>query len=178
MATKSSARPTTRSRWPCSRSRSWTIRSHELTVAQVHDAAAAGRIDVRVPYTLCDVRGNGRIEAIVLRNAADGSTTELACDDVLLQLGFKTQLGPLKEWGFELHKGAIVVDRLMRTSLDRVWACGDVTTFDGKLKLIATGYAEAAIAVSQAVHHLRPQMKLQPAYSTNTGVPGAVEGQP
>ena len=67
---------------------------------------------------------------------------------------------------------AIVVDGLMKTSLDRVWACGDITTFNGKLKLIATGFAEAAIAVAQAVHHIRPDMKLQPAYSTNTGVPG------
>jgi pyruvate/2-oxoglutarate dehydrogenase complex dihydrolipoamide dehydrogenase (E3) component len=66
----------------------------------------------------------------------------------------------------------------MQTNLDRVWACGDITTFDGKLKLIATGYAEAAIAVAQAVHHIRPDMKIQPKYSTNTGVPGAVEGDP
>ena len=78
------------------------------------------------------------------------------CDAVLLQLGFKTKLGPLKEWGFEIEKGALVVDPLMRTNLDRVWACGDITTFDGKLKLIATGFAEAAIAVAQAVHHIRP----------------------
>ena len=62
--------------------------------------------------------------------------------------------------------------------MERVWACGDITTFDGKLKLIATGYAEAAIAVAQAVHHIRPEMRIQPKYSTNTGVPGAVEGSP
>ena len=42
----------------------------------------------------------------------------------------------------------------------------------------STGFAEAAIAVAQAVHHIRPEMKIQPKYSTNTGVPGAVEGQP
>ena len=102
---------------------------------------------------------------------------DVPCDAILLQLGFKTALGPLKEWGFEIEKGAIRVDGLFKTSLDRVWACGDITTFDGKLKLIATGYAEAAIAVSQAVHHIRPEMKIQPKYSTNTGVPGAVEGQ-
>jgi len=102
----------------------------------------------------------------------------MECDAVLLQLGFSTKLGPLKEWGFELEKGAIVVDGVMRTNLDRVWACGDITTFDGKLKLIATGFAESAIAVAQAVHHIRPEMKLQPAYSTNTGVPGGEPGQP
>ena len=65
----------------------------------------------------------------------------------------------------------------MKTSLDRVWACGDITTFDGKLKLIATGFAEAAIAVAQAVHTIRPDMQIQPKYSTNSGVPGVTEGQ-
>jgi thioredoxin reductase (NADPH) len=78
----------------------------------------------------------------------------------------------------EISKGAIVVDGLMRTNLPQVWACGDITTFDGKLKLIATGFAESAIAVAQAVHSFRPEMKIQPKYSTNTGVPGATDGQP
>ena len=59
-----------------------------------------------------------------------------------------------------------------------MWACGDITTFDGKLKLIATGFAESAIAVAQAVHEIRPDIKIQPKYSTNTGVPGVVAGQP
>jgi len=93
------------------------------------------------------------------------------CDAVLLQLGFVTRLGPLKDWGFQLSKGAVVVDRAQKTSLDRVWACGDIATFDGKLKLIATGFAEAAMSVANAVQYVRPEMKLQPAYSSNTGVP-------
>src|SRR5215204_1552857 len=138
------------------------FRAHEITVKQIKD-----------------VQGNGQIERVVLFHSEDETqTVELECDALLLQLGFKTALGPLKEWGFEVEKGAIKVDSLFRTSLDRVWACGDITTFDGKLKLIATGYAEAAIAVSQAIHHIRPDTKIQPKYSTNTGVPGAVEGQP
>jgi thioredoxin reductase len=125
------------------------------------------------------VSGNGRIEGVELHHTGDeGVVEQLECDAVLLQLGFSTKLGPLKDWGFELSKGSIRVDGLMRTNLDRVWACGDITTFDGKLKLIATGFAEAAIAVAQAVHHIRPEMKLQPAYSTNTGVPGGAPGQP
>ncbi len=95
----------------------------------------------------------------------------MPCDAVLLQLGFVTRLGPLKDWGFQLSKGAVVVDRAQKTSLDRVWACGDIATFDGKLKLIATGFAEAAMSVANAVQYVRPEMKLQPAYSSNTGVP-------
>jgi ferredoxin/flavodoxin---NADP+ reductase len=154
------------------------FRAHEATVAEVMDHVEAGRVDLRVPYVIKGVSGNGRIEGVELHHAAGEAVERLECDAVLLQLGFSTKLGPLKDWGFELSKGSICVDGVMRTNLDRVWACGDITTFDGKLKLIATGFSEAAIAVAQAVHHIRPEMKLQPAYSTNTGVPGGEPGQP
>jgi thioredoxin reductase len=155
------------------------FRAHEATVAEVMDHVDAGRVDLRVPYVIKGVAGNGHIEGVEIHHAAEDDTIErLECDAVLLQLGFSTKLGPLKEWGFELEKGAIVVNGVMETNLDRVWACGDITTFDGKLKLIATGFAESAIAVSQAVHRIRPDVKLQPAYSTNTGVPGGAPGQP
>ncbi len=155
------------------------FRAHEATVAEVMQAAEAGRVDIRTPYQISDVAGDGHIERVTLFHSEDESdVVEVGCDAVLLQLGFSTKLGPLKEWGFELEKGSIKVDGLMATNLERVWACGDITTFDGKLKLIATGFAEAAIAVAQAVHAIHPETKLQPAYSTNTGVPGSVAGQP
>src|SRR3954469_6023293 len=154
------------------------FRAHEATVAEVMGHVDAGRVELAVPYVIKDVSGNGAIEAVELHHAENGDVRTVACDAVLLQLGFVTKLGPLKEWGFELEKGSLVVDGVMKTNLDRVWACGDITTFEGKLKLIATGFAEAAIAVAQAVHHIRPDTKIQPKYSTNTGVPGAVEGQP
>ena len=153
------------------------FRAHEITVGQVMEAQEAGIVDVRVPYQISDVVGDGAIERVTLFHSETEEVVEVDCDAVLLQLGFKTALGPLKDWGFEVVKGAIVVDPVMKTSLEGVWACGDITTFDGKLKLIATGYAEAAIAVAQAVHHIRPETKIQPKYSTNTGVPGAVAGQ-
>jgi thioredoxin reductase (NADPH) len=155
------------------------FRAHAVTVRQMHDAAAAGRLDLKVPYQVRDVSGDGGIERVTLFNSQDESdVVELGADAVLLQLGFKTALGPLADWPLEVEKGSIVVDRVMKTSMDRVWAAGDITTFEGKLKLIATGFGEAAIAVAQAVHHIRPETRIQPAYSTNSGVPGVVEGQP
>jgi ferredoxin/flavodoxin---NADP+ reductase len=155
------------------------FRAHELTVGQVLEAADRGEVMLHVPFQIREVYGDGGIERVRLFNSEDEEhELEIEVDAILLQLGFKTALGPLKEWGFEVQKGAIVVDSLMQTSLERVWACGDITTFDGKLKLIATGFAEAAIAVAQAVHEIRPDTKIQPKYSTNTGVPGVVAGQP
>jgi len=155
------------------------FRAHEVTVGEIMEAREAGRVQVLTPYQLKTVEGDGQMERITVFHSEDAERLEtLPCDALLLQLGFKTALGPLAEWGFEIEKGAIKVDHLMKTSLEAVWACGDITTFDGKLKLIATGFGEAAIAVAQAIHHVRPDMRIQPKYSTNTGVPGVVEGQP
>ena len=154
------------------------FRAHEVTVNEIMQAAEAGKVDLRVPYQIREVTGNGAIEKVTLFHSESQEEHSVECDALLLQLGFKTALGPLKEWPLEVEKGAIVVDPVMKTSMEGVWAAGDITTFDGKLKLIATGFAEAAIAVAQAVHHIRPETKIQPKYSTNTGVPGAVEGQP
>jgi thioredoxin reductase len=155
------------------------FRAHELTVNQIMTAAQAGDVDLHVPFQVREVSGNGTIERVKLFHSDDAShEIEIEVDAILLQLGFKTALGPLKDWGLEISKGAIVVDPVMKTNLPGVWACGDITTFDGKLKLIATGFSESAIAVAQAIHSFRPEMKIQPKYSTNTGVPGATEGQP
>lgn len=155
------------------------FRAHEATVSEVMEKVAEGLIDLKVPYVIRQVDGDERVESVTLHHTGDDTVApeRIECEAVLLQLGFSTKLGPLKEWGFELDKGAIRVDPVMRTNLDRVWACGDISTFDGKLKLIATGFAESAIAVAQAVHTIRPEVRIQPVYSTNTGVPGQVAGQ-
>jgi thioredoxin reductase len=155
------------------------FRAHELTVNQIMTAASDGHVDLHVPYQVREVSGNGTIERVRLFHSEDAShEIEIEVDAILLQLGFKTALGPLKNWGLQISKGALIVDPVMKTNLPGVWACGDITTFPGKLKLIATGFAEAAIATAQAIHSIRPDMKIQPKYSTNTGVPGTTSGQP
>jgi len=154
------------------------FRAHESTLSQVRAAAGTGRVDLRFPYVVREVRGNGHVAGVVLEHARDGGRVELDCDEILLQLGFSTRLGPLQDWGLDLDRAAIRVDGLNATNLERVWACGDITSHPGKLKLIATGFGEAAVAVAQAVRSFRPQVPLQPAYSTNSGVPGGAAGQP
>jgi ferredoxin/flavodoxin---NADP+ reductase len=151
------------------------FRAHELTVSRVRRAAADGRVDLAVPYVLGEAVGNGGLERVVLRPARGdpgAPVREIAADALLLQLGFRADLGPLRAWGLALERQSIVVSATMATSMERVWACGDVTAHDGKLKLIATGFSEAATAVGQAVTAIRPGTVLQPGYSTDTGIPG------
>ena len=65
-------------------------------------------------------------------------------------IGFKSDIGPIKTWGLELDKNLIIVDDHMQTNRPGVFAAGDVISRDGKLKLIATGVGEVAIAVNYA----------------------------
>jgi thioredoxin reductase (NADPH) len=63
----------------------------------------------------------------------------------------------------------------METGRPGIWAAGDITTYAGKLKLIATGYSEAAIAVNQAVHWIYPEKKVNPGHSSHMAVFGVKE---
>ncbi len=105
----------------------------------------------------------------IFDNRTDEETT-LECDEILSCLGFKPDLGPIKNWGIEVEKNRIKVDRLMGTGIPGVYAAGDVVDYEGKLDLIATGFAEAAIAVNNAVHFVDPSARVNPGHSTNMKV--------
>jgi len=73
----------------------------------------------------------------------------------------------LQEWGIELERNSIKVNTRMETNIEGIYAAGDVTTFDGKVKLIATGLGEAPIAVNHAKVYIDPKARLQPLHSTS-----------
>jgi thioredoxin reductase (NADPH) len=114
-----------------------------------------------------EIRGSDRVESVVIFDNRSGEETTLETDAVLTFLGFKPDLGPMKRWGLELEGNRVVVDRVMRTNLPQVFAVGDLAHYEGKLDLIATGFAEAAVAVNQAVRILDPTARTTPGHSTN-----------
>lgn len=91
----------------------------------------------------------------------------LPAQTVVAALGFLANLGPIESWELELDKRSIVVDTTMRTNRDRVYAAGDVATYPGKVKLIATGFGEAATAVNNIAVELNPGTHLFPGHSSN-----------
>jgi thioredoxin reductase (NADPH) len=103
------------------------------------------------------------------------TTRELDADVVLPMLGFVSDIGPLAEWGLTLEKDEIIVNSQMETGRAGIYAAGDVTTYPGKLKLIATGFAEAATAVNQAVHWIYPDKKVAPGHSSNMAIFGQTD---
>jgi thioredoxin reductase (NADPH) len=89
------------------------------------------------------------------------------CEAVVAALGFTADLGPIESWGLEIDHRAIAVDTKMATARDRVYAAGDVAAYPGKVKLIATGFGEAATAVNNIAVRLDPDAHLFPGHSSN-----------
>jgi thioredoxin reductase (NADPH) len=112
------------------------------------------------------VSENGNVKAAVLVNKETKEKTTLDVDAVLVQFGFISSLGAIEKWPIKIEKKSIAVSRLMETELPGVFAVGDVATFEGKLKLIATGFGEAAIAVNVAKTRIDPAAKVFPGHSS------------
>jgi ferredoxin/flavodoxin---NADP+ reductase len=151
------------------------FRAHDATVNEYKAAVAAGRAHLHVFHELADVvckSGNERFSHLMLRDVKAKTTREIEADVVLPMLGFVSDMGAIAEWGLTLAKDEIVVNSQMETGREGIYAAGDVTTYPGKLKLIASGFSEAAIAVNQAVHWIYPDKKVAPGHSSNMAVFG------
>ena len=148
------------------------FRAHQATVNQVHALHAAGKMELRTFWELKAIDGGKRIENVTIHNNKTKEEATLEMDCVIPQLGFVSSLGAIAEWGLEIEQGEIKVSPTMATNLAGVFAAGDITTYAGKLKLIATGAAEAAIAVNHAVHFINPSAKIEPGHSSNMALFG------
>jgi len=153
--------------------RSDKYRAHGATVADVQAAVASGRTTLLPFHELHDVLSqHDRIIGVTLRDVKAKTTRDVEADAILPMLGFHSDIGALGEWGLNCEKGEIVVNSLMETGRPGIYAAGDITTYPGKLKLIATGFGEAATAVNQAVHWIYPDKKVNPGHSSNMAIFG------
>ncbi|MER2120274.1 MAG: NAD(P)/FAD-dependent oxidoreductase [Solibacillus sp.] len=139
------------------------FRAHEHSVEKLFNSS----IEIKTPYMPDGVFGDEKgIKQIVIRNQ-EGEKETLEVDDIIVNYGFKSSLGPIKEWGLEIEKNSIVVNPKMETNIEGIYAVGDVTTFDGKVKLISTGFGEAPVAISAARLYIDPTAKKHVPHSTD-----------
>lgn len=149
------------------------FRAHEESVRQLERS----NVRVRLWETVAELIGEDQIEAVVVENRQTNERTRLDCDYLSVNIGFKTDLGPLRSWGLELQRNKIQVDQRMQTNLPGVFAAGDICTHEAKLDLIATGVGEVCIAVNVAKTLIEPDAKLFPGHSSDMELPPVSEGQ-
>lgn len=148
------------------------FRAAAESVNRLHRLADEGRLELVVPYQLAGLEGNGEMLDAVIVADLDGNKRRLEADVLLPFYGLAMSLGPIAEWGLDIEHHHIRVEpRTCLTNLDRIFAVGDIATYPGKLKLILTGFAEAAAAAHAAYPLVHEGRELHFEYSTTKGPP-------
>jgi thioredoxin reductase (NADPH) len=139
------------------------FRAHEHSVENL----MASKVNVITPSEITELHGEKFITKVTLSHIKTKETQEIEVDSVIVNFGFVSSLGPIAEWGIEIDSNSIVVDSRMETSIPGIFAAGDITTYPGKLKLIAVGFGEAPTAVNNAKVYIDPEAKLSPGHSSS-----------
>jgi thioredoxin reductase (NADPH) len=137
------------------------FRAHQATV----DAVLASRVEVITKAQVTSLVGDGQVEKVEI-TTNDGEVLTRSAQAVVAALGFIADLSAMKEWGVEFDKRHLKVDTAMRTNLPRVFAAGDITEYDGKVRLIAVGFGEVATAVNNAAPLVFPDQGVFPGHSS------------
>ena len=140
------------------------FRAHAGTVARVQ----ALPVEIIVNAEVRRILGDEKVTGVEVQVRGE-PVRELPADTVVAALGFTADLGPLAQWGLELDKRHILVDTRMATNKPRIYAAGDITEYAGKVRLIATGFGEAATAVNNAAIVIDPSAHLFPGHSSDAG---------
>ncbi|HEX2894503.1 MAG TPA: NAD(P)/FAD-dependent oxidoreductase [Marmoricola sp.] len=137
------------------------FRAHQATV----DAVLAGRTEVITKAQVTALHGEHQVEKVEI-TTNDGEVLVRPAQAVVAALGFVADLSAMKDWGVEFDKRQIKVDTAMRTNLPRVFAAGDITEYDGKVRLIAVGFGEVATAINNAAPLVFPDQGVFPGHSS------------
>ncbi len=140
------------------------------SVEKVHELAQRGRIRLVTDAQVVGLKGEGRLDAVVIEES--GVLREHPTDHYIPLFGLSPKLGPIAEWNLALDGNAIEVDTVdYATSVPGIYAIGDINTYPGKLKLILCGFHEGTLMVQSAFKRIYPEQKLSFKYTTVQGAP-------
>lgn len=138
------------------------FRAHEDSVNKMMDSS----VEVLTFTEVDSINGDNGIELVEVFNNRTDERRTLKVNKVIAALGFKSDLGPLRQWPIVIDGRHILVDTRMQTNVPGVFAGGDITEYDGKVRLISVGFGEAATAVNNAAVHINPEAKVFPGHSS------------
>lgn len=136
------------------------FRAHQHSV----ELLKASTVRILTDAQVSAVRGDPYVTQVEVTITGQDEPVVLPCDKLVAALGFTANLGPLMEWGLDIRKRQIMVDPAGRTSVPGIYAAGDIVDYDGKVKLIATGFGEVATAVNNAFAYLNPGKSAFPGH--------------
>jgi thioredoxin reductase (NADPH) len=149
------------------------FRAAEDSEKKLKALVAEGRIKLMVPYQLHALKGQGGFLETVTVKDLEGNQKDIETDILLPFYGLSMNLGPINDWGLNMSQNHIAVQHATcGTNAAGIYAIGDVAHYEGKLKLILTGFSEAAMAAHAIRHYIYPDKRINFEHSTTKGIPG------
>ncbi len=144
------------------------FRAAPHSVNAMRELVAAGKMDLLIGQVMGLKGDNGVLTHANVR-LSDNTMKEVACDVMMPFFGLTMKLGPIANWGLNLHENLVPADtEKFESSTPGVFAIGDINTYPGKLKLILSGFHEAALAAQRAHRYIYPDKKLTFQYTTSS----------
>jgi thioredoxin reductase (NADPH) len=144
------------------------FRAAPHTVEKMRSLVASGEMDLHLGQVSALKGRNHVLEGAVIRKD-DGSEHLVDCDVMLPFFGLTMKLGPIADWGLNLHENLVPVDtEKFETNVPGIFAIGDINTYPGKLKLILSGFHEGALAAQKVHRYVYPEKKLLFQYTTSS----------
>lgn len=143
------------------------FRAHEASVTFLKNSS----VEIITPYVPIELAGDDKkIHEVVIQKRRGEELVRLPIDYFIVNFGFISENKQLKKWGLATQHNSVLVSQKMETNVPGIYAAGDVTTFDGKVKLIATGFGEAPTAINSIIQYLNPDKVIQaPTQSAEYG---------
>lgn len=140
------------------------FRAQEHSVQQLKHSS----VEMLTPFVPERINGDGTfLSSVTFKEARGEAEIDLELDDFIVNYGFSSSIGSMKQWGFETSRNSIITNSKMETTLPGVYAIGDIASYEGKVKIIATGFGEAPIAINNAMSYINPDQRVQPMHSTS-----------
>ena len=138
------------------------------TEAQMRELVETGNLELKTPYVIEELLGTNKISGVSIKNFESKEIETLDCNEILFLFGLNKKLGPLENWNLKFNGKKISVDtEKYQTSIEGIYAVGDINDYPGKLDLILCGYHETTLAVQDAYRRCFPGERVPFAYTTS-----------
>ena len=138
------------------------------TLSEIKKLEKNGKLSIKTPCQLEALEGNEDLKSITVKYE-DGKIEKINTDIILSFFGLVMKLGPIAEWGLNMHKKTIKVNpKNFETNKKGIFAVGDICTYPGKLKLILSGFHEVALASVECFKRARPNEKYRFEFTTSS----------
>jgi thioredoxin reductase (NADPH) len=144
------------------------FRGSPSTEAQMRELVETGKLELKTPYVIEELLGTNKISGVSIKNFESKEIETLDCNEILFLFGLNKKLGPLENWNLKLNGKKISVDtEKYQTSLEGIYAVGDINDYPGKLDLILCGFHETTLAVQGAYQRCFPGERVPFGYTTS-----------